>query len=241
MPDRIFDIEGPLVQFIFRVKDLFVLNILTLVCCIPVFTIGPALKALAFTSLKMVRKEDGNVVTTYFKNFKLNFRQTVGFGLICLALLLICAGDIFMVFFAGSEFPMAIRVLSMVAVVAVISILLYAIPMQGRFLNPIKVTFRNAFWAAIVKFPRTLLMLLSYAFIPALWLFVSGNFFPLIPLFGLSLPAYICALIYDPFFRETENAILEAQKEKAASPEEEPLEEPIEDSIEDSIKDSKES
>ena len=217
MPDRIFDIEGPVVQFLFRVKDLVVINILTLLCCIPVFTVGPALKALAFTCLKMVRKEDGNVVNTYFRNFKLNFGQTVGFGLICLVLLIICAGDIFAVFFAGSEFPMFIRVLSIVAVIAVIAILLYAIPMQGRFLNPIKVTFRNAFWAAIVKFPKTLLMLLSFAFIPALYLFVSGNFFPLFPAIGLSLPAYICALILDPFFKETENSILEAQKASSFS------------------------
>ena len=208
MLDRIFDFEGPVAQFIFRVKDLIVLNILTIVCCLPIFSVGPALKALAFTTLKMVRDEDGNVISTYFKNFKLNFKQTVGFGIVCLILMLICAGDVYAVIAFKGSFPPVMILFSVLVILVVLAVLVYAVPMQGRFLNPIAVTFKNAFWAAISGPVRTILMAGSWLVLPAFDLFVSRNFLPLIFFFGLSLPAFLNAKLYEPLFRQMENKIL---------------------------------
>ena len=208
MPERIFDFEGPVARFIFRVKDLFVLNFLTLLCMIPVFTFGPALKALAFTCLKMVREEDGNVVQTYFKNFKLNFRQTVVFGIVCLLLIAVAAGDLYILVFNRDMLPSPIMIIPcIIALFIVFMILVYAVPMQGRFLNPVLVTFKNSFWIALLKFPKTILMMGCWIVLPGFYMFVSGNFFPLIVLFGLSLPAYLNAVLYEPLFREIEKKI----------------------------------
>lgn len=207
MPNRLFDFDGPVARFIFRVADLVVVNILTILCLLPVFTFGPALKALAFTTLKMVRNEDGNVVRTYFKNFRLNFGQTVGFGLVCLLLLVIALGDIWVLYVMRGTFPILFVIVGILVVVLVFGILAFAVPMQGRFLNPVSATFRNAFWAALVKFPRTIVMVLSWLILPALDLFVSGNFWPAIVALGLSLPAYLSALLYNPVFEEIEEKI----------------------------------
>ena len=95
MKNRIFNFDSPLVNLIFRIADLIVLNLITLICMIPIITIGPALKALAFTSLKMVREEDGSVVKTFWRNFKLNFVQSMLLGFICLAALFVILGDIY--------------------------------------------------------------------------------------------------------------------------------------------------
>ena len=207
MPGKMFDFDGPVAGFIFLVRDLFVINLLTLLLILPVFTVGPALKALAFTCLKIVRKEDGNVVSTYLKNFKLYFKQTVVFGLICLALFLIMAGDIAALVIYWDKFSMMMIVPLILTLFLIFATLLYAIPMQGRFLNPVGTTFRNAFWAALYKFPKTLVMVLAFLILPCLYLLVSGNFFPLLIMFGLSLPAYLNAVIYEPFFKETEDRI----------------------------------
>ena len=212
MLDKIFNFDSPLVRFVFRVRDLFILNLLTLVCMIPVFTFGPALKALAFTCLKIVREEDGSIVKTYFKNFRLNFKQTVLFGLVCLLLSAIGAGDLFALYYYRAQFTIFMMIPAVIAVIIVFGILVWAIPMQGRFLNPIKTTFKNAFWAMLAKLPKTALMIIAFTIIPSFYLFVSGNFFPLILMFGLSFPAYLNAVIYEPFFSEVEETILE-QKE----------------------------
>ena len=39
MPGKIFDFDGPVAGFIFLVRDLFLINLLTLVFMLPVFTI----------------------------------------------------------------------------------------------------------------------------------------------------------------------------------------------------------
>ena len=212
MFDRIFDMDSPIVRFVFRVRDLFILNLLTLLCMIPVITFGPAVKALAFSCLKIVREEDGNLVKTYFRNFKLNFKQTALFGTVCLLLTAVGFGDVFALFYYKNKFPVIVMIPAIAAVLVVFGILLWAIPMQGRFLNPIKTTFKNAFWAMLLKLPKTALMIIAFTIIPSLYLFVSGNFFPLLLMFGLSFPAYLNALIYEPFFTETEEAILDREE-----------------------------
>ena len=207
MKNRIFNFDSPLVNLIFRIADLVLLNLITLVCMIPIFTIGPALKALAFTSLKMVRGEDGNVIKTFWRNFKLNFVQSMFLGFICLAVLFVILGDIYALIMLKSMFPwVAILASALVIIIALIT-LLYAIPMQGRFLNKIKDTLKNAFWLALLKLPHSLVMLSCWLLLPSFYYFVSENFFPLLLALGISLPAYLNAMIYEPFFQEIEDRV----------------------------------
>ena len=55
----LFNYDGPLVSFLNRLADLVILNIVFLICCIPVFTIGASLTALSSMTMKMARKEEG--------------------------------------------------------------------------------------------------------------------------------------------------------------------------------------
>lgn len=207
MKNRIFNFDSPLVNLLFRIADLIVLNLVTLVCMIPIVTIGPALKALAFTSLKMVREEDGNVIKTFWKNFKLNFLQSMLLGLICLAVLVVIVGDIYALVMLKSMFSWPAILASALVIVVALLTLLYAIPMQGRFLNKIKDTLKNAFWLALLKLPHSLIMLLCWLLLPVAYYLISQNFLPLLLTLGLSLPAYLNAMVYEPFFREIEDRI----------------------------------
>lgn len=46
-----FNSESPIMSFLGRVADLVWLNLLTLICCIPVVTAGAALTALHYVSI----------------------------------------------------------------------------------------------------------------------------------------------------------------------------------------------
>ncbi|MCR5585485.1 MAG: YesL family protein, partial [Lachnospiraceae bacterium] len=67
---NIFDPEGPLSVSFNTVKDLITLNLITIVFCLPVVTIGASLTAMHYTALKMVRDEEGYITKTFFKSFK---------------------------------------------------------------------------------------------------------------------------------------------------------------------------
>ena len=78
----VFNPDSPLMRALGVVWDLIVLNLLFLVCCIPVVTIGPAITALHYVTTKMAGEKDGTpVVGNFFKSFRANFRQGVLMGM----------------------------------------------------------------------------------------------------------------------------------------------------------------
>ena len=55
----LFNLDSPVMAFLSRVGDLIWLNVLTMLCCIPVITAGAALTALHYVCIKMARNEEG--------------------------------------------------------------------------------------------------------------------------------------------------------------------------------------
>ena len=79
----VFNPDSPMMRALGVVWDLIVLNLLFLVCCIPVVTIGPAITALHYVTTKMAGEKDGTpVVGNFFKSFRANFRQGVLMGIL---------------------------------------------------------------------------------------------------------------------------------------------------------------
>ena len=58
MLERMFNYENPVWQFMGRLADILILNIIAIIFSIPIFTIGASWTALYYTLLKVVRKED---------------------------------------------------------------------------------------------------------------------------------------------------------------------------------------
>ena len=66
---RLFSLDSPLFSFLSKVADLILLNILVIICCIPVITVGASMTALHYVVLKMVRDEESYIVRSFFKSF----------------------------------------------------------------------------------------------------------------------------------------------------------------------------
>ena len=73
---NLFNPDNKFFTFMGRVADLMILNILCIICCIPVITIGPAITAMFYVTLKMVRNEESYIAKSFFRSFKQNFRQS---------------------------------------------------------------------------------------------------------------------------------------------------------------------
>ena len=72
-------------RFLSKVADMIILNILFLITCIPIFTIGASMTALYYVTLRMVSGEEGPVSKDYFRSFKQNFRQATVIWLILMS------------------------------------------------------------------------------------------------------------------------------------------------------------
>lgn len=232
---RILDIDGPLVQFLSRMADLMWLNILTMICCIPVFTAGAALTALNYMVLKIVRNEEGYITRGYFKAFKENFKQSTLIWLVFLVVGGVLAVDYRIMTTADVELNGVVRMLILVFCMLTLFTLIFVFPVQAKFANPVRVTIWNSFVFGIVQFPKTILMLILYV-LP----YVMGYFFPqiqpLVFVFCLSLPALFSAKIYNKFFLRMEERILALENGNAGDGEDSAEDERIfKDELDESI------
>ena len=76
-----------------KVADLFILNILCLICCIPIVTAGASITAMFYVTMKMVKNEESYIIKSFFKSFKQNFKQATVINLIMLVLAVILYVD----------------------------------------------------------------------------------------------------------------------------------------------------
>ena len=57
-----------------------------LICCLPVITIGPATAAAYYTTMKVLRRESGDLRESFFHSFRDNLKQGIFLTIICLAI-----------------------------------------------------------------------------------------------------------------------------------------------------------
>ena len=81
-----------------KMADLMILDLIALVCCIPIITIGASMTALHYMALKIVRNEEVYIVRGFWKSFKMNFRQATVIWLIQILVMLIMGLDDYIVF-----------------------------------------------------------------------------------------------------------------------------------------------
>lgn len=211
---RFFNLDSPLMQFLSKMADLMLLNILTLLLCIPVITAGDAVCALYYMTIKMVKGEDCYIVRGYFKSFRENFRQATLIWLAVLLIGIILVGDVLILRNSDIAFGNVLMILIMVVAVVYLFTTTYLFPVLSRFDNTIKNTVRNSFLMSVLNFPKTiLLVLINLA--PVVLLLLTYQAMPFLFMFGFSVPAYVCSILFVKIFKR-----FEPEEENAAGGEE---------------------
>lgn len=211
---KFFNLDSPVMNALNKMADLIWLNILTLICCIPVITIGASLTALNYVTLKLVRDEEGYVTKAFFKSFKQNFKQATIIWLILLLVIALLLGDFLILNYSSVQFPSWIRV----ALIAILALVFFAtihvFPVLARFENTVANTFKNSLYMGILSLPKTILMMACWA-IPVLISTYAVQILPVNFGFGISGPVFLNALLYNKTFKR-----FEPEEESAAGDEE---------------------
>ena len=105
---ELFNLDNPVWSFMGKVADLIILNILAVICSLPIFTIGASWTALYFVTIRMVRKEESYIVKDFFRSFKENFKQATTIWLIVLVMSAVLAGDIIICRMLPDQIPQII-------------------------------------------------------------------------------------------------------------------------------------
>lgn len=84
-----FSLDGAFMRFLTKTGQIIQVNLLWIVCCIPVITIIPATGAMYYTMVKVVRKERSYIRREFFSAFRRMLKQGVIFTLGTAALIII--------------------------------------------------------------------------------------------------------------------------------------------------------
>ena len=209
----IFNLDNPVWNFMGKVADLVILNLLAIVCSIPVFTIGASWTAMYFVTIRMVRKEESYVIRDFFRSFRENFKQATVIWLISLIAIGIFAGDIIIYRMIPEQIPKALMIAVLVLAYLVLGTIIYVFPMLSRYHNTIKGTIKNAFLVSVVNIPYTIIfvLLMSIPFIMAVFLIEMA---PFVIMVGFSLPAYVASIFWVRMFRKFEpKEVAESEEE----------------------------
>ena len=152
-----FNPENPIFIFLDTLTDFIFLNLVFLLTCLPVITIGPALCALSSVTMQEARKEHSRMIFSYLKAMKQNFVSSsflFFFYIITGAILLF--NFAFWLSFSGIIGTLAVIVVTFCTFLYLFSIC-YSFALNARFKNTWYATLRNSLIIAFQHLKYTLL------------------------------------------------------------------------------------
>ena len=170
-----FSPDSKFMTVVSRFADLLLLNLVFLLTCLPVFTIGAAVTALYTMCFRLMREEYSGLLRSYFSAFKSNFRQATCIWL--LLLLIVCpALFYFYVLFSMDSllryFGFLFILISLLAAMTAS----YVFPWISQFENTTGQALKNALILSISHLPRTL-AIVAINLVPAIVFFISPELF----------------------------------------------------------------
>ena len=203
---KLFNLDSPFMQALNKMADLMWLNVLTLICCIPIVTVGASLTAMHYMALKIARNEECYITKDYFKSFKLNFKQATIIWLLMFFFILVLVGDYFILKNSQMQFGNVISIMLTVVVVVLLFTSTFVFPVLAKFDNTVLRTIKNSFFIGILQFPKTILMMIL-SLVPAVLFIFAPRIIPIVVLFCFSAPAWVSAKLYNKFFQKLEDQI----------------------------------
>ena len=192
--------DSPIVQVLNKVTDIIGLNVLYLLCSIPLFTIGAAQAGLYTAAKVMLDKEDdSSVFKAYWRGFKAGFGTiTAAWGIATLVLLFVIWIDV-------AAYMLGVPLVVVIIGAGVIVLFQTMLPaFHSRFGSNFKMLMRNTFFF-IVAYPlhcivATLLTILPFLLMAFLDLYTLLGATPVFIMFYYSAATMISyMLLRKPF------------------------------------------
>lgn len=209
--NSIFSLDSTFMKYANKFADLMFLNIIAVIFCIPIFTIGAAMTAMHTMLLKIYRDEESYVIRGFIKAFKENFKQATIIWLIYLLFGLVLALDFFYMRNYSLDLPKVLNYALIFVGVMGAFCLAWVFILQSRYENKVFTTIKNAFIVGTSHFLYSIIMII----LSAAPVFVA-YFFPVtVPIclsVGMTLPGVLQAMLYSKVFDRLEGIDRKALK-----------------------------
>ena len=201
---NIFSLDSKLMQGLSLVGDYILLNLLFLLTCLPVFTIGAAKTALLRVMYDLL-EDKGNLYKRYFKTFAAEFKTATPLFLLKLAALLLIGWELFVVY--NNAIPLrGVLLLGLLLLLLLVGALFSSVPSQIALFSATRREYlKNALYILITQFPRCFVAG-AFDLLPLLLILYNPGYFaavgPVWLLLYFSVTANLCARLFRRPFAE---------------------------------------
>lgn len=194
-------IETPVFHILCTLFDLVVINLLYVLCSLPIVTIGASSTAL-YAALFALFQDEAHIYTLFLRTFFRCFRKSTICWLLWLLLAAIACADIVIIALYWVSFGKYIAL-------GILLLILFLLLCTGSYLFPLlntnenaKQSIRTAFFLSVRHLPRTLLICfinVSPLLLLAFWTYGFLLLFWIYLVIGFSLGAFVnCLLLKNP-------------------------------------------
>ncbi len=196
--NRIFNADNPFWKIMGRLFDITALNLLWVLGCLPIVTIGASTTAFYYAVLNLALGEEKVPSQDFRRSYKQNLKQGIILGLILFPVGAFLAFDVYLARKQGPGVYAFFMVFFAVLFLLWAAVTLYAFPLLAKFENSTKQILLLSFSLALKHLPQTIIMLFATAL--ALLLCLKMPFFILL-VFGLVTEFHCVFLvkIFRPF------------------------------------------
>lgn len=205
---RFLNPDNPVMEFIAKIFDLVILNLIFIFSCVPIITIGASTSALSYVTLKMVRGEDPYIWRNFWKSFRQNFKQGTLVWIFSILIFIFLGMDFYIINSQNTSLFAVVRILLWIVCAVALSVFLYVFPVISHFVCTTKQALKNALLMTFGHLPYTLMMLA----LAGLLLFLcssSSKLFAMIVVLsgicGFSVVSFVYSIMFDRIFQKYES------------------------------------
>ena len=204
--DNLFRYDNKFFEALGKISNTVILNLLCIVSCIPIITIGASATATYFIAMQIVKDEESYIIKEFIKRFKENFIISTKIWIIMMIIGGVLCFDFYISKLIINEYMRIILqfILSMISIIFVFSIT-YVFPIASKFENTVKNTMINSILISIQHLPHTIVMTLVNLS-PIILIFMLSDYWGQILFFytviGFAIIAYINSIFFNKIFKQ---------------------------------------
>lgn len=185
--------DSPFIRFMTSVTNLVILNVLWIICSLPIITMGAATTAMYSVLFAYRRKETDSVLKPFFSAFKKGFAQSTICWLILLVLGAILGYDALLLIY-GAEFQLFLCIPVVILGILELIVGIYIFPQIAMFDNKLKFMLKNSFLLFMLN-PIVSIAVMILALLPWILLLFFPQIFWLTLLLWTLIGVALCASI----------------------------------------------
>lgn len=203
---NLFSYDNKFFEILGKITDIVILNLLCIISCLPIVTIGASITTAYSVVMKMIKDEETYIVKEFIRSFKENFKTSTIVWSIMLIIGVALLFDFYMSRLVSHEWVS--KVLQFIFTIIGITYtftLTYVFAIISKFENTIKNTIINSALISIQNLPYTvIIVILNLSPFLLINLFSSywGQIIFLYTVIGFGIIIYINSIIFEQIFNK---------------------------------------